>query len=277
MRDSLSLTFLYQTVPGRLLLKLLVHPAVSRAAGAFLSSRASAPLVPYYIRRHRIDMSDIAVPDGGFSSFNAFFTRKRKTEISLADGLRSPCDGFLSCVKIEGDTVLGIKNTAFTLHDLLRDQKLASRFSEGTALVFRLTPANYHRYAYAAGGRVLCRRRIGGVLHCVRPIALRRFPVFAQNSREYEVIRTDAFGTIVQMEIGALLVGRIQNHERPAGERAVCAGQEKGYFEFGGSTILVLLEKNAAHFCGEWTGRRMENGEIPVKIGELLAACEKPL
>lgn len=278
MSDTLALRFLYRTVSGRAFLKLLVHPRVSKMAGGFLSLRLSAPLASYYIQKYGIDLSDIAVPDGGFPSFNAFFTRKRKTPCARPEKgeMISPCDGFLSCEAIRGDTVFAVKNTSFTLKELLGESALAGRFRDGTALIFRLTPANYHRYVYAVSGHVLRKKRIDGVLHCVRPVALHTFPVFAQNSREYEVIQSPEFGTVVQMEIGALLVGKIANHRRAPGENFVCAGEEKGFFEFGGSTILALLEKDAAHLCGPWIGRSGENGEIPVKAGELIGKSRKP-
>lgn len=82
---------------------------------------------------------------------------------------------------------------------------------------------------------------IDGCLHCVRPAAYSSVPVFVENSREYIVLSTPAFGTVVQMEVGALLVGKIHNFRS---NRRVFQGQEKGYFEFGGSTILVLVKKN---------------------------------
>lgn len=246
MKESPVLRFLYRTVPGRMILKILVQPGVSCAAGRFLSSGASRWIVPFYVKRHGIDLNGIEVPEGGFASFNAFFTRKRKTEpCEAAPGrLISPCDGFLTVSDIRSDTVLTVKNTEYSIADLLRDRVLAEKFQNGTALIFRLTPADYHRYCYVADGRVVCRRRIPGKLHCVRPVALRTVPVFTQNSREYEVIRTKEFGTMIQMEIGALLVGKIRNRDMRTGENLVRAGEEKGYFEFGGSTILLLFQKN---------------------------------
>lgn len=114
----------------------------------------------------------------------------------------------MSFAKIRKTTVLDIKNTRFTLDDLLKNTKLASQFREGYALIFRLTPADYHRYCYVADGKVLIHKKIQGRLHCVRPIALRTIPIFTQNCREYQVLKTESFGTIIQMEIGALLVGK---------------------------------------------------------------------
>lgn len=274
--DSVTLRFLYRTVPGRALLKLLVQPKVSEAAGRYLSSPASKWLVPYYIRRHNIDMRGVEIPTGGFASFNEFFTRKRTSPLpERTDGdLLSPCDGWLSFAKIRETTVLPIKAARFSLGDLLGDEELAEQFRNGFALIFRLTPADYHRYCYAADGQILSDKRIGGKLHCVRPIALRGIPVFAQNTREYQVLRTEAFGTMVQMEIGALLVGKIRNREQTPKQSHVQAGKEKGYFEFGGSTIVLLIQKDAVRLCGKWEKRNNMGGEIKVRRGERIAKAK---
>lgn len=277
MRESLLLWFLYRTIPGRLILKLLVQPKVSAAVGDYLSSRTSKWIVPYYIRKHEINMDDIEIPPGGFSSFNEFFTRKRETEcFDMTYGhLISPCDGFLSFVRITDDTVLNIKNTTFTLAELLKDHELAGQFKEGIALIFRLTPANYHRYCYVANGKIILHRKIQGMLHCVRPIALRTVPVFAQNSREYQVLETERFGTVIQMEVGALLVGKIKNDISTFKSGFVRRGEEKGYFEFGGSTIIILLQKNKIYLNEKLYKKRSSGGEIPVCMGEFVAKSGK--
>lgn len=277
MRESLVLRLLYRTVPGRMVLKLLVQPKFSRAVGRYLSSRASGWLVPYYIRKYKIDMSDIEIPSGGFSSFNEFFTRKRKAGcFDMTCGhLISPCDGFLSFIRITEDTVLDIKNTRFTLDDLLKDHKLAGQFREGYALIFRLTPANYHRYCYVSNGKIIFKRKIRGMLHCIRPIALRNVPVFAQNSREYQVIGTERFGTVVQMEVGALLVGKIRNDVSALKSGYAQRGKEKGYFEFGGSTIIILLQKNTICYNEKLYMKQRSGGEIPVHMGEYVARAKK--
>lgn len=276
MRENWMLRFLYRTTVGRFILKILVNPKVSQVAGAFLNSRLSRVVVPYYIRKNKIDMSEILVPANGFASFNDFFTRKRKSRKVPQhwEDLSSPCDGFLSCIEILENAVFDIKHTRFTLERLLGDRKLAKEFYGGTALVFRLTPANYHRYAYASDGRIEAVKRIEGQLHCVRPIATRTVPVFAENSREYQVISTEPFGKIIQMEIGALLVGKISNHKQYRKGSIVWAGDEKGYFEFGGSTILLLFEKDRLclnkKFCRDTDSAK----EIPVRLGDVIGTAK---
>ena len=176
-----------------------------------------------------------------------------------------PCDGLLSAVHIEDNTELTIKGSSYRTRQLLEDELLAEAFRGGVALIFRLTPQHYHRYCYCVDGEVLFEKRIDGELHCVRPIALETVPVFIRNSREYQVIRTESGHTLVQMEVGALLVGKISNHHVQAGEK-VQAGQEKGFFEFGGSTIILLLTKGSAGSRYDRLIGRTE--ELPVRMGE---------
>lgn len=272
MKDSISLRFLYRTVIGRAILKLLINPAVSKPAGFLLSTRFSKLFIPHFIKKNNIDLTDIEIPFGGFGSFNDFFTRVRKTAVpkpAIAQ-LISPCEGFLTHLEIKKDIISNVKNTTYSLSDLLKDDKLAEIFENGTALIFRLTPANYHRYCYAADGNILRHEKISGKLHCVRPIALRTLPVFVQNSREYQLIESDSFGSIIQMEVGALMVGKISNHISEVQDQRVLAGEEKGYFEFGGSTIILLFQQGAVSIKKDLFDRKDAFDEIPVQIGDPL-------
>ena len=269
-KDWKSLVFLYNTVPGRFFLKLLVQPWVSKVAGAFLSSGLSKGMIQRFIIKNDINMDDIEIPKGGFASFNQFFSRRRKEEIVEAskEQLISPCDAFLTTLDITKDTYFDVKNASFSVRDLLRDKKLADKYENGKALIFRLTPTHYHRYCYPSDGTILVSRKIKGVLHCVRPIALRKYPVFVQNSREYQVIKTSNFGTIVQMEVGALLVGKIKNHLDTAKVIDIIAGQEKGYFEFGGSTIVLLFQKDKIQMNDKFLNTKEE---VSVSKNEIIA------
>lgn len=272
MKDSLLLRFLYRTVPGRVLLAFLVRPWISRMAGAFLSSPMSRCAIPRFIKNNGISLDGIEVPQGGFPSFNAFFTRKRKVPgFEPAGGnLISPCDALLTYQPIQKDVLFEVKRSVYTLNDLLADPELARSFEGGSAFIFRLTPAHYHRYCYCADGEILASRSLKGVLHCVRPVALASVPVFVRNSREYRVIRTERFGLVVQMEVGALFVGKMANRQEEIGSK-VRAGEEKGYFEFGGSTIILLVQKNAAQFDPQRYADRLIDGEIPMQMGEVLS------
>ena len=136
--------------------------------------------------------------------------------------------------------LLRIKNTIYDLAGLLKNNILAEEFIGGYGLIYRLTPKHYHRYIFPDDAMAGKPKRIEGILHCVRPVALDRYPVFTENTREYTVLETENFGKIIQMEIGAIMVGKITNHKLVG---RVARGMEKGCFEFGGSTIVVLVKK----------------------------------
>ena len=107
-----------------------------------------------------------------------------------------------------------IKKSYYSVADLIKNSKKAPDFNGGVCLVFRLCVDDYHRYGYVDDGKIVENNYVPGVLHTVRPIALNRYPVFVQNSREYSVIETNNFGTIAQIEVGALMIGKIKNHQK---------------------------------------------------------------
>ena len=270
-KENGTIRFLYQSAPGRLLLKLLVSKRISRCGGFLLSSCVSKPLIPYYIKKHAIDMGDY-VPCR-YSSFNDFFIRKRRavefdTEPSH---LISPCDGYLSIYPIDRDSRYMLKNVSYSLSALLEDEALAQKYQNGLCFIFRLAPDNYHRYHFIDDGTKGQSRKLGGVLHCVRPIAAERYPIYVQNSREYTVLHTVHFGEVVQMEIGALLVGKIHNHHQ---DGTIRKGEEKGYFEFGGSTIILLFEEKTVK-ADDRIPLSPEGTETKVRAGEKIGCAVK--
>lgn len=267
-QSSKTLRFLYQTAPGRFLLRPLCSRPVSKLCGAFLDSPLSKPLIEPFLRRAGIDKSQYE-PEH-YTCFNDCFTRRIRKELRPIDpdpdALISPCDGLLSAYKIQNGTVIPVKQSRYTVKDLLQDPKLADRYRNGVCLVFRLCVNHYHRYCYIDQAKKTKNIFLPGKLHTVQPIALRGIPVFVQNCREYTVLHTEHFGIVTQVEVGALLVGRIKNlHDATS----VRKGQEKGMFQYGGSTIILLLEPGAADFPEELF-RTAEKTEIPVQMGQRL-------
>lgn len=244
--ESHALSFLYHNFFGRVILKLLTARWVSKLCGAFLDTKLSKPLIKSFVSKNNIDLNDFE--SDNFTCFNDCFSRKIK------DGKRtfpedesvffSPCDGLLSAYHITDSTVIPIKQSAYTLESLLKDRVLAKDYKDGVCLVFRLCVNHYHRYCYPVSGLKGDNVFLKGKLHTVRPIALECCPVFSENCREYTVIDTENFGKVLQMEVGAMLVGKIKNHHQSG---YVKRTKEKGMFLYGGSTIVVLLQKDKVH------------------------------
>ncbi|MEE0511935.1 MAG: phosphatidylserine decarboxylase [Peptococcaceae bacterium] len=266
MKESIVVNFLYRTILGRFFLKFLTQPCVSRQMTRFLDSKISAWMIPFFIKKHQIDMSQY--PSTRYQSFNAFFTRKRCKiyfEEKQNNFLYSPCDGWLSIYRIEPSNIFKIKRAKYSVQQLLRDSNLADKYTNGFCYIFRLTPQHYHRYNYVCSGKTSATRQINGILHCVRPVAYGRRPVYTENSRSYEIIHSNVFGDIIQMEVGALMIGKICNFPH---ELYVNGGQEKGFFSFGGSTIILLVQKEKINIPNELTPAFYQ--EIPIRQDDII-------
>lgn len=268
------LSFLYEKAVGRMLLRPLISPIVSKAAGAFLSSPLSTFLIQPFIRRSHIDMSQYE--SVRYHSYNEFFSRQIQTECRPIDAdpvhLIAPCDSKLTVLPISRDLHFTLKHTDYTTTSLLKNTALAKKYEDGYVLIFRLTVDDYHRYCYIADGEKDENVRIDGVLHTVNPIANDYFPIYHENSREYCVLHTGVFGDVVTMEVGALLVGRIVNHHDHA---QVSRGQEKGFFQFGGSTVVLLIEKNRVRIDQDILDNSSQHIETHVKMGERIGCSNQ--
>jgi len=266
------LRILYGTKAGRVLVHLLVRPAVSELGGRIMASKASRCMIRRFIRKNHLPMAEYMPAEGGYRSYNDFFIRQIRPEyrpVNMdADVLISPCDGKLSVYPVDRYGVFRIKHSAYTAASLLRDAKLAGRFEGGYCFVIRLTVDNYHHYCYVDDGRKSGNRVIPGIFHTVNPVACEHACIYKENTRAYTMLKTENFGRVIQMEVGAMMVGRIVNHH----ERAVVRkGQEKGYFEFGGSTVIVFVERNRVSVRMDILENMKEGYETIVQMGEEIA------
>lgn len=267
--DKNLLYFLYNSTLGRIILKLLTARWLSSFCGTILNSKLSKPLIKGFVKKNNIDLSQYESQN--FDCFNDCFCRKIKPELRPIDknpnNFISPCDGLLSVYKIKEDTVFPIKQSSYTVYDLLGGSDRAAEFKDGICLVFRLCVDHYHRYCYVDNLKKGDNTFIKGVLHTVRPVALRKYPVFVQNCREYTFLETENFGTVAQIEVGAMLVGKIKNLHK---EGQFSKGEEKGMFLYGGSTIVLLLEKDRVSLNPEYFKNTEKGIEVPVKMGECI-------
>ena len=265
------LRHLYTSRAGRIFLKAMTRPGVSRLGGWLLEQPWSRCLIGPFVRKNRIDLSCCLRQE--FSSYNDFFTRKLKPQYRMPQGdeetMTSPCDGKLSVYPIKsgrsGEGTFVIKDTPYTIESLLRSRRLAERYDGGWAFVFRLTVDDYHRYCYIDEGRKSRNIRIPGVYHTVNPVANDMVPIYKENTREYSLLKSRHFKTVLMMEVGALMVGRITNYHQACEVRR---GQEKGRFEFGGSTVILLFQEGAVHPKEQLVLNTARGYETIVKMGE---------
>ncbi|MBR2138816.1 MAG: phosphatidylserine decarboxylase [Bacilli bacterium] len=264
--SSGALNFLYETAIGRILLWPFTTKLFSNLSALYMNSCLSKHKIAPFVDKNDINIYEY--DQRNYKSYNDFFTRKvidSKRPINASKGvLISPCDSKLLAYRITEDLTLKIKNSYYSV-DTLVDKEIMEEYKDGFALVFRLSTDNYHRYCYIDSGSKGKNFKIKGVYHTVQPISLKHYNFFKTNSREYTVLNTNNFDKVIQVEIGAMCIGRIKNnHETYIFKK----GEEKGYFEFGGSTIVLLVKKGVIKLDDDIYENSKKNIETIVKYGE---------
>jgi phosphatidylserine decarboxylase len=261
------LNCLYHTVWGRIMLKLIANRNFSRLNAIYNSSKLSVSKIKPFIEKYNIQMSDFESKE--YRSFNDFFTRSMlpgKRNIGMEpERLIAPADSKLLVYHITESLKINVKNSVYSMDEILRDRDLPKEYENGLCLVFRLTVDDYHRYCYIDSGEIVGQKRIKGKLHTVSSIS-KDYKVYVENQREYQVIDTNYFGRVVQMEVGAMLIGKIVN----APSKLALRGQEKGYFSYGGSTVLVFIKANRVSIDADIMKHSQEQIETRVKYGEAI-------
>lgn len=259
------LHFLYESFLGRILLKMAVNPWFSKFFAIYYDSSFSQRKIVPFVQKYHICMEEYE--ESSYRSFNDFFIRKKKKEyldMKPDEGsLISPADSKLSVYFVTSDVKLSIKGHSYTLGELLRDEELSQFFRNGICLVFRLGVQDYHRYCHVASGKIVKEKKIKGLLHTVSSVS-KNHKIFVENKREYQVVQTETMGMFVQMEIGALLVGEIVNRKKAD----VVQGEEKGYFSFGGSTVVILIPEKRVRLEDDILRNVLDGTEIKVNYAE---------
>lgn len=266
--------FLYGTYPVGGLLKILTHKGVSKLAGMLLSTKMSTTLIPYFVRRNNIKVRDYEM--SGHKSFNDFFARRlsagaRSVEFN-PDILISPADSKVMVYDCNIDSEFTIKGLKYNFEQLTQSKKLAEVFAGGQLLVFRLSVDDYHRYCYVDSGDKSQNYRIRGILHTVNPVACENTHVYRENERVISMLKSENFGLIMMMEVGAMMVGKIINYEGPTYVRK---GKEKGRFEFGGSTIILAFQEGTVEVDRDILLNSQQGLETKVRYGEKIGVSIK--
>ena len=266
---------LYGNVVGRCILKVLTLPFVTHIGGKYMNSSLSKRKISSFVQKNHIDLHQYEKVD--YKSYNEFFTRKILPEYRPIDKeethLIAPADSKVSYYPITSKTILTIKDTRYTVEELLQSETLAKQYQKGVCLIFRLTVDDYHRYSFIDEGTKGKDVYIPGVFHTVNPIANDYYPIYKQNSRSYSLLHTEHFGDVIYMEVGAMMVGKICNHSMSSYQK----GDEKGYFEFGGSTIVVLLKKDQVIIDQDIIENSKKYCETKVLMGEKIGVKKHSL
>jgi phosphatidylserine decarboxylase len=269
-----ALRFTYENPLGQLALHTLVKRAVfSRWYGRSMDSAASRARISPFIDKYLVNVSEFSEPPESFATFNDFFYRKLKPEarpiVRDPNAAALPADGrHLVIPQVAGCKDFYVKGVCFNLPALLNDPELAERYGGGSLIISRLCPVDYHRFHFPCSGVPSAPRLIHGPLYSVSPIALMRRPsILWENKRYVTRLRSEQFGEVLIVEIGATCVGSVVHTNAP--DREVEKGAEKGYFRFGGSCLVTVFEPGRIRFADDLLEQSAKGLEVYARMGDV--------
>ncbi|MBN2452255.1 MAG: phosphatidylserine decarboxylase [Lentisphaeria bacterium] len=252
---------------------LFRHLLVTRLLGWYADRRCSRGRIAGVIAGLGIDVTEFRDPPGSYRTFNEFFCRHLVAGVRPFDAspevLCSPADArLLVYPELAGDACIPVKGSRFTVSRLLGPghESAAAGFAGGSIGIWRLCPADYHRFHYPAAGREVERWQVPGAVHSVNPLVLRLgIDVFAGNLRHVTMLELERFGACACVEVGAFgVAGIVRTHAAGPFSRMA----EKGYFRFGGSTLILAFPPGRVTFCADLCRRSAEGVETLVRCGE---------
>ena len=266
------LIWLYNNPVGRLSTKAIVkRKIVSTWYGNKMNSPKSKDKITPFISEYDIDTTIAVMED--FANFNEFFIRKLKKSARPINTNRnvivSPADGKVLAWDNVDESDFIVKGYKFNLNEYLQDDELAKEFAGGSMMLIRLCPTDYHRFHFPISGVIEETKKIDGDYYSVSPIAIKKIvELFCLNKRELTLIETEDFGDIIMSEIGATMVGSIVN---TYDGNVVAKGQEKGYFKFGGSSVLLIFKKGEIAIDSDILENTKKGFETQIFMGERVA------
>ncbi|GAA6015551.1 hypothetical protein JCM10207_008634 [Rhodosporidiobolus poonsookiae] len=231
-----------------------------------------------FVKTYAIDCSELLKPNiADYKTFNEFFYRALRpgarpianpsdplTVSSAADCRLTVFDS------IDAATTFWIKGQHFTLPALLNDEAKAKEFKNGAIAIFRLAPADYHRYHSPVDAEVGETKGIEGSYYTVNPCAVNEtLDVFTRNRRDVTYLSTpSSTGStpLAFVQVGAMLVGAIRRTAEQG--QSVKRGEELGYFAYGGSTCILVVPPGKVEWDADLVRNSKAKLETAVRVGE---------
>ena len=272
------LRFFYETLLGRGFWGLFFNSScLSRLFGMYYDSGFSRKSIASLAAIDGCNAEEAALPLNEYTSFNAFFTRKLKEGSRPFDAdkeiLSSPSDGRIFVYEnLRGNDPIPVKGAEKTLQELCCG--LLPENKSFAVAVVRLAPVDYHRYHFPCA----CEQKsapvvIRGKYHSVNPVALKRRPdLFVENTRQITILESAEFGRFYFLEVGAFGVGSIVQSSEPGRHEKL---SEKGYFKFGGSTVILIFEDEKLQWDADLLQSTSDAIESLVQCGMSIGKIKK--
>ncbi len=252
-------------------------PFVSAFYGYLQNRPASRKKIAPFLKTFKVDISEFAQDPASYTSFNDFFTRKLKPSarpiVQDPKVAIIPADGrYLFYPRIDQADGFAVKGEKFNLATLLEDQALAAQYAEGSMVIARLCPTDYHRYHFPCDCLSSDTQLINGWLFSVNPAAIKKdIHIFTQNKRTLCTLESERFGKVLFLEVGATFVGAIHQTYTPG--VATTKGAEKGYFSFGASSLIVIFPPGKIEFDRDLVAASAQRLEIKCLMGQSMGTA----
>jgi phosphatidylserine decarboxylase len=267
------LYWLYNTTSGWFAIDLIFRQKLfSKIYGWFHKRKLSRQKIRSFVKKMNLNLEESVRSLEDFKSFNDFFIREidlSKHPINTDPHVCiAPVDGkILAYSIIEPETTFRIKQSVFNLSEFLRNDKLTEKFAKGSMIISRLCLTDYHHFHFPDSGIPGEAISIRGKCYAGGPYALRRIvPFYTENYRMLTLLDSDHFGQMALVEIGAFTVGSIQQRYQPAVH--VAKGAQKGFFELGGSTVVLLFQKGVVELDEDLLTNTTKEIETYVRLGD---------
>ena len=267
-----TLKFLYMTSSGKVVRAIIKNKWFSSLAGVYADSRISKREIEPFVCKYDINMHE--AQESYYRTFNDFFSRKLKTSARPIElnpkTVVSPADGQILVIEnIQAVTPFPIKEICCNLEKLLGSKKIAESFIGGTLVIVRLAPWDYHRFHFPLDGIPEVPLVIHGKYESVNPIAYyANIQPLTENERHVILFNTEQCSRMAIIPVGALCVGRLIETYQP--HVVHNKGDETGYFEFGGSTVVLLFEKDTVKINENILINSRKAQETVVKMGQVI-------
>jgi len=274
--------FAYGNPIGRILGPVIASKMLSQLYGKSQDSLKSGQKVAPFLKNFNIPIDQYKKGsfkdnpiETSYRSFNEFFIRQfqegERTFTEKDDEMGAFAEArYFGHASMTDDLNVPVKGSMLRAVDLIGDPELAKDFIGGPLMIARLCPVDYHRYHYPDDGKTLKAFSVPGDLHSVNPLALKyRQDIFIKNERRVSILETEHFGKLAYIEVGATCVGKIvQSFDE---SQPFKKGDEKGYFLFGGSTVVLCGEKGKWAPSEDMLTNTKAGIETYIQLGDVVA------
>ena len=255
--------------------------------GRFMDSPESAYYIDEWLKFLGRSIKDYKMPEGGYKTFNEFFSRSLNLEnnprpISDPDDdsiLVASADTEINFIEsnLTLKTTLPVKTREINVSDLLNGSTYAKHFVGGTALSCVLMPTNYHRYHAPVNGLLVEGMDVPGIYNGIMDgdhwfnegdigESDTDFSIFEDFHRAYFIFETKEYGYVAMIPVGLNTISSIHpsmvNHRSSyvaPGEKPIQVnkGDELGYFQYGGSLNMLLFQAGVLSSISVLMGQRI--------------------